>query len=43
MSDREFWLAIRRLLLSAAALIEKRYGGNGKVKATDGRVVYRVE
>jgi hypothetical protein len=26
MSEREFWIAIRRLLLSMAALIAKRFG-----------------
>ena len=26
MSDKAFWLSIRRLLLSAAKLIELRYG-----------------
>ena len=26
MSEREFWIAVRRLLLSMAALIAKRFG-----------------
>jgi len=32
MSDKEFWLAIRRLLLSAAGIIAKRYGLGKGVK-----------